>query len=418
MTLLRQTTSEIANKNTDQNGRLKTNVSSMVFEANFAYSPQAHLFGNVLTSGGTVEHAPFVCGMNLKVTSTAGSIAQRLSYRHFSQLCGRVVTFSGSFRFPVAKTGIVSRFGMYDDGDGVFFEQNGADLFICLRSSTSGTVVETRIPQSEWNVDKLDGTGPSRIIFTKDAIQSLNIRFSNTGIGNVQIAFLINGERIVAHMFSQTNVGTVPLLRPISLPIQARIANIGGIAGSASTLFVGNCVILVDGPYNIRENARSFCCDTGLTAVPLAQGAWTPVASFRLAALKNGVKYRGNYLLDNVDILLIGTGNVMWRALINGTLSGTPSWAVPPESVGSVLERDMSATGVTGGSCILSGYVGTGGSTSNTKSNSGGASIVGSGKPVLYGKSIGANDTMTLAMRAMTTGMSVFAIMNHVETED
>jgi len=62
-----------------------------------------------------------------------------------------------------AKTNLRQRVGYYGAANGIFLELENAVLSFVKRSSITGSVVETKVAQANWNVDKLDGTGPSGI---------------------------------------------------------------------------------------------------------------------------------------------------------------------------------------------------------------------------------------------------------------
>jgi hypothetical protein len=66
------------------------------------------------------------------------------------------LTFAVQFDLPVS--GIRRRIGLFDYENGFYFEDGGNGEYYCvLRSSTSGSINETRVPRSQWNGDKLDG---------------------------------------------------------------------------------------------------------------------------------------------------------------------------------------------------------------------------------------------------------------------
>lgn len=413
MTVLRQTTTALESKHTDQNGRIRSNVTNLIYEARYNYGDNLVEFSNTLTTGGTATFDVNQQGMTLGVTTTSGSKVLRSSTRYLSKLCGRTTSFQSVIRLGPAKTNLTSRFGLYDAEDGVFIERTISGVSLCLRSKVSGSVVDTYVTQANWNRDPLNGNGSSGVTLNADNMQNIVIRFGNTGIGSVTVGFLLNNTLVVAHVFGAPNTTTVPTLRPISLPIQCEIFNTA-TAASSSTMFVGACAMFADGPYDPQsKDIRTYYIDTGTTAVPVVSNAWTPVTSVRLAATKNGIKYRGGFIIDSLDIIVNSTAIIMWQAVLNGTLVGAGSWTTPTSAPTSALQRENAATGISGGTTIMAGYAG-GGSTSKI----GLGSIEGSGNWVLSGRPIGANDVLTFSCRALGSNTSVFVIMNYKESED
>ena len=49
--------------------------------------------------------------------------------------------------------------------------------------------VDTRVPQSDWNIDKADGTGPSGYILNKNKIQMAYLDYSWYGAGKIRCGF-------------------------------------------------------------------------------------------------------------------------------------------------------------------------------------------------------------------------------------
>jgi hypothetical protein len=64
---------------------------------------------------------------------------------------------------------------------------------------------ETVVPQTNWNIDKLDGTGISGITLDISKAQILWMDIEWLGLGTVRIGFVINGNLFtVIHSITQT----------------------------------------------------------------------------------------------------------------------------------------------------------------------------------------------------------------------
>lgn len=85
----------------------------------------------------------------------------------------RICMFTGVLlsRLPTSDENVISRVGLYNVNndnttEGVYLETDGKSLYIVEKTQTE----IKKIIQSEWNVDKFDGTGPSSIQFTIENI--------------------------------------------------------------------------------------------------------------------------------------------------------------------------------------------------------------------------------------------------------
>jgi hypothetical protein len=63
------------------------------------------------------------------------------------------------------KTNLTQRVGYFNSQNGVYFECANTGYNMVLRSCPTGTsIIERRIPQNKWNIDRLNGEGKSGII--------------------------------------------------------------------------------------------------------------------------------------------------------------------------------------------------------------------------------------------------------------
>lgn len=160
--------------------------------------------------------------------------------------------FSSIFESTVAigdqgKANVVRRWGYYDDSNGLFFELNGLELFVVIRSSVTGSVVDTRIPQSQWNVDKLNGTA------TTDNVSGIRLNVSNmnyyfidfpgSSSGRVRFGVYSASGRIVCHQeFFGNNLPT-NFMRTALLPMTWEQFNTGLSASPSRMKTLGGSVL-------------------------------------------------------------------------------------------------------------------------------------------------------------------------------
>ena len=100
----------------------------------------------------------------------------------------------------------------------------------------SSLVQETRITQSQFNIDKLDGTGPSGFLFDPGKMQMMGIQYTWYGAGFID--YMVrggDGNWVFAHRIKNNNVNTEAHMRTGNLPVRYSIDNDGSPAGAYLT---------------------------------------------------------------------------------------------------------------------------------------------------------------------------------------
>jgi hypothetical protein len=106
--------------------------------------------------------------------------------------------------------------------------------------------IETRIPQSQWNIDKCDGTGPSGYTIDVNKMQMYYIDFSWYGAGFVRWGLRASeGNVIYCHKMLNNNVNTEAYLRSGNLPARYESISIPPTTSTTTTLNSGDSTLSV-----------------------------------------------------------------------------------------------------------------------------------------------------------------------------
>jgi hypothetical protein len=150
-----------ANNQLDTLGRLKVSTQAQ----QYWYAPNVDKDGDIRyieTFTGTGATSNFVQHLAaVYVTSglTSSGYTIRASRRRHKLRTGITTEWFSSHSWDGTQTGVTKRRGLFTQYNGVFWEVTD-DLYLCLRRRlVNGTLVETRIPRSQFTIDKLDGTG-------------------------------------------------------------------------------------------------------------------------------------------------------------------------------------------------------------------------------------------------------------------
>jgi hypothetical protein len=106
--------------------------------------------------------------------------------------------------------------------------------------------VDTVFPQSAWNMDKCDGTGPSGFTIDPGKMNMFYIDYSWYGAGFVRFGFRgADGQVIYVHKIVNNNVNTEAYMRSGNLPARYEASTIAKYTAVTSTLNSGDTTIAV-----------------------------------------------------------------------------------------------------------------------------------------------------------------------------
>jgi hypothetical protein len=248
-----------------------------------------------------------------------------------------------------AKANVRQRIGYFDDDNGLFFEQTSTAKSVVVRTSTSGSPVDGAVTQANWNLDALDGTGPSGITLDLAMSQIFLIDFEWLGVGRVRFGFVIDGLPVYCHEVLNANtLATIYMTTP-HLPCRAEIEN---TAAAASTTTMQQYCMSVLSEGGVQEDlANEFAIGRGVTS--LAVTTRRPVLSIRPSPTFNSITNRGHVTFAELEVLA-ATNDCLWELVLNGSLTGASFGAV--DATYSITDYDTAATAISGGIVLNRGW--------------------------------------------------------------
>lgn len=334
----------------DAFGRARTSSPLTLFDSSHRYDDNG-LWATSTTSGGSSAFAVNQGLVNLNVDTTANAEVVRETYKVFSYQPGKSLQVLSTFVFNPAKTNLRQRIGYYGAQNGMYLELDNTTLSFVERSFVTGALSEIRVAQSSWNVDKMNGTGPSLLTLdiTKAQIFWMDIEW--LGLGTVRMGFVINGKLVHCHSFHHANLINAPYITTASLPLRYEIKNTGTTA-SASVLKQVCSTVISEGGYQLggfqQGIGTPISSSFQLSATP---ATYLPVISIRLKS----TELDAIVILTALSIMGVGNGiNYSWR-LTTGSTVTTGAWT--SAGTDSSVEYTISGTAVSGGRVLATGFI-------------------------------------------------------------
>ena len=199
------------------------------------------------TVGGATITTSFERGRGIFTISGQGSfISQSRRYAVYQPgkslliLCSGILNNGGLNNAPCT-----TNIGYFDANNGLFFQYtNGSTLNIVLRNQA----VDTIIPQSQWNIDTMDGNGPSSLFLNISNAQLFAFDLEWLGVGQLRFGFFAYGRLFYCHQITNINSLTNPYCVTASLPVRFEIISSSN-TGSGSIMQICSTVNS-EGGYN------------------------------------------------------------------------------------------------------------------------------------------------------------------------
>ncbi len=382
------------------NNRLKTSPFQTVFFNTFQYGKETDVWDERIVGVGTATWNQYGSNVIMQVGSTAGSKVTRQTKNVMRYIPGRPATLAFAIRLDTPQVGIRRRFGLFDDSNGAYFEDDGGTYSYVIRTSTSGITTERRVTRDNWNGEKFDGTGWTGMTMDPSKQQMISITYEWYGAGTVDFNWLVEGETIRSHRFDNSNTLDKVWCSTPFLPIRLELENVTGVAGT-HYMYQGSNSLIQDG--NADKLGTLLSQSNGITGTTMSlANTFYPIVSLRLKS----TALQAVMLLRSLQAVTNDNTNVYWKLLENATLTN-PNWTnhADPDSF---TQYDTSATAVSGGRDILSGFVVSGGSNLIEIDRLADLQLGRSGIGTI-------SDTFTLACASPNVNKTALAVLNWIE---
>jgi len=291
----------------DTNGRQKMSIHQNIFDADFEYGTQPlrwegftynTTYGQNSTNAAntaTIIAMGGLGGVEMQIASL-GDITVRQSRPYNRYQPGKSMYVASNVNFGGAISGQVQRVGIFDDGNGIFFQQgtpsstNPAGMSVVVRTDSlfpsGGMPTDTAISYENWSdVNNVKGT------INWNYVQMIWMEYSWYGAGALRWGVILNGEPYILHEIGTGN-GTytgsgqvVPWSRTGSLPVRYEQRNVS--TSSASIFRHFGVSVLIEGTI---DKQRGFTYSYGMNPATPTVSVGTnkvryPLLSFRMRAM-------------------------------------------------------------------------------------------------------------------------------------
>lgn len=331
-------------------GRQRVAEPYTLFDSSQRYSQRDDQWATETVGTGSTNYLVNESSTELTVGSTIGDRVTRETKRVFPYQPGKSLQSFDTFVLDSGEAGLAQRVGLFNDQNGIFVSNKNGTMYLVKRTYISGSAVDVEVAQTDWNVDTLDENSSAgvNLDFTKAQIFFVDLEW--LGVGQVRAGFVVAGNFYLAHVFQHSNVSDRVYMTTATLPLRYEIENIAGTTSNHTLKQICSTVIS-EGGYEI--SGRPYSVGRPVTAamnLPVA-GTFYPLVSIRL---------NSNYLdavsvIKNISMLGIANNGIMQYKLVAGATITGGTWTT---ASGSLTEYNITATSMSGGDTLTSGYVG------------------------------------------------------------
>lgn len=208
----------------DAFGKWRVSQPTTLFDGKQVVDSGSFYFDIKTVGGASVTWNSGSAQSTMLVTSTSGSRAIKQTKRIFVYQPGKSQQIICTGKFGTKVDGIKKSIGSFDDDNGYFYQTSGSSFGVVLRKTINGVKTDTFISQSTWNLDKMNGLGPSGNTLDISKAQIYTMDYEWLGVGRVRYGVVQKGAIIYVHEINNYNSLETVYLRNPNLPIRYEIS--------------------------------------------------------------------------------------------------------------------------------------------------------------------------------------------------
>ena len=319
--------------NLDAFSRFRVSNPLTIFSNQFTYDLSPLVFSQDENNPGfsSITHNANEGLANIAVLNggLTGTQAYMQSFEHIPYQPGRSQLVFITFCFqPLNSETIITNqaskwVGLWDNGMGVGFRYIYDSTIgnVAFEIGTTTLAGSQNVSRPFWNLDRLDGTGPSGINMDIRYTQILVIDLQALYVGRVRFGFDIDGKIIYAHEFLNANIFQSPYINTANLPICAGIiatSTIATILGH-SIDFICCSVASEGGSEDSQRFGYTFSYSNSKVPLPATN---TYLCSLRPTGSFGGLPPNMKIVLESIEIINTGNKAAKYQLGIGDTLTG------------------------------------------------------------------------------------------------
>lgn len=334
----------------DAFGRLRSSEPYIVFDSIMRADKLPQIWAeSVVGTGSSSTHDQNISSVRMTVGTASGCKVVRQTRRSFVYMAGKSQLILITGNPGGIKTNVRQRWGYFDDQNGLFFELSNGTAKIVLRSYATGSVLEEVVPQSQWNVDKLDGTGPSGVTIAWDKQNIFIIDMEWLGTGRCRYGIVYDGKIIYCHYFNNANYRSTVYMSTGKLPLRWEIENTGTTA--SNTTMIQTCSS-VDSEGGGLTDGINHAASNGIALRAFANVRY-PILAIRPDVTKPGMTIKPL----NLDFICSTPDDVYYEVIYNASVTGG-AWVANDTGGAQVNKTATGVSLVSGQSVIMqAGYI-------------------------------------------------------------
>lgn len=301
----------------DAFGRLRVANPTTLFDSKMLFDKNPLFWDETITDNSgnaTSTHDTSDASVSMYVEATDTIIRQTKQRFNYQPGKSQLVVCTG--QLSNGGTGVMGRIGAFDANDGLFFELDDTTCSVVKRKATA----DTSVAQADWNLDKLDGTGPSGVTLDTTKAQIMFFDYEWLGVGRVRFGFYFDGLPVYVHEFDHVNELTSVYMSTPNLPVRYELSS---AAGGASATMQHICSSVVS------EGGSDLF---GVIHAESTEGTAVVGTNADTIYAVIGLRLKGTHLdaivkPEEVSMMAETADDFEWMLLLNPTVAGTPTFA-------------------------------------------------------------------------------------------